>query len=67
MHANNSRDAFDSGADRHANFAAGTIDPAVIAEVCVRAGCDLLVETPAEGHRQDIDYLRQALGALTTA
>ena len=26
VHANNSRDAFDSGADRHANFDAGQID-----------------------------------------
>ncbi len=65
MHANNSRDPFDSGADRHANFTAGTIDPAQIAEVCVNARCDLLVETPADGHRADIDYLRQALGAVT--
>ena len=28
VHANDSRDAFDSGADRHANFGAGQIDAA---------------------------------------
>ena len=47
VHANNSRDTFDSGADRHANFDAGTIDPAAIAEVCRAAGSDVIVETPA--------------------
>jgi deoxyribonuclease-4 len=62
VHANNSRDPFDSGADRHANFDSGTIDAPLIAEVCQQAGSDLIVETPADGHAADIDYLRQALG-----
>lgn len=61
VHANNSRDAFDSGADRHANFDAGTIDAAQIAAVAVKAGCDVLVETPAAGQAQDIAYLRAHL------
>jgi deoxyribonuclease-4 len=62
VHANNSRDAFDSGADRHANFDAGTIDPTVIAEVCRAAGSDVIVETPGpEGQSADIDYLRSSL------
>jgi deoxyribonuclease-4 len=61
VHANNSRDEFDSGADRHANFDAGTIDPALIAEVCRTAGGDVIVETPGpEGQTADIDYLRSA-------
>jgi deoxyribonuclease-4 len=63
VHANNSRDTFDSGADRHANFDAGTIDPAAIAEVCRAAGSDVIVETPANGHAADIAYLRAALPA----
>jgi deoxyribonuclease-4 len=60
VHANDSRDAFDSGADRHANFGTGQIDPAVIAEVCRLAGSDVIVETPggADGQGADIDYLR---------
>ncbi|MCU1655755.1 MAG: end [Pseudonocardiales bacterium] len=61
VHANNSRDAFDSGADRHANLENGQIDPAVIAEICRGAGSDVIVETPAEGHHADISYLRSAL------
>jgi deoxyribonuclease-4 len=62
VHANNSRDAFDSGADRHANFDAGTIDAAVIADICRAAGSDVIVETPGpEGQSADIDYLRAAL------
>jgi deoxyribonuclease-4 len=59
VHANNSRDAFDSGADRHANFDAGTIDAAAIADVCRAAGSDVIVETPGpEGQSSDISYLR---------
>lgn len=59
VHANNSRDAFDSGADRHANFDAGTIDAAEIADVCRAAGTDVIVETPGpDGQGADIAYLR---------
>ena len=63
VHANDSRDAFDSGADRHANFGAGSIDPSVIADVCRAAGSDVIVETPGgpSGQGADIDYLRSAL------
>jgi deoxyribonuclease-4 len=61
VHANDSRDAFDSGADRHATFGTGRIDPAVIADVCRAAGCDVIVETPADGQAADIDYLRTSI------
>jgi deoxyribonuclease-4 len=64
VHANNSRDTFDSGADRHANFDAGTIDVDAIATVVRDAGSDALVETPREGQRADIDYLKAALGSV---
>ena len=50
VHANNSRDAFDSGADRHANFDSGTFDSELIASVCRDAGCDVIIETPSDGH-----------------
>jgi deoxyribonuclease-4 len=62
VHANNSRDAFDSGADRHANLESGQIKAELIAEVCRAAGSDVVVETPADGHGADIAYLREALG-----
>jgi deoxyribonuclease IV len=58
IHANNSRDGFDSGADRHANFDAGTFDPQVIADICRAAGSDVIIETPGEGIAADLEYLR---------
>ena len=62
VHANNSRDEFDSGADRHANFDGGTIDAAQIAAVVRAAGSDVVVETPGDGQAADIAYLREHLG-----
>lgn len=59
VHANDSRDAFDSGADRHTNFGTGFIEPDLIGEIVKRAGCDALVETPADGQAEDIAYLRK--------
>ncbi|MDQ2749121.1 MAG: deoxyribonuclease IV [Actinomycetota bacterium] len=63
VHANDSRDEFDSGADRHANFGSGRIDAEVIAEVCRTAGSDVIVETPGgpEGQGADIAFLRGSL------
>ncbi|WP_375486060.1 deoxyribonuclease IV [uncultured Jatrophihabitans sp.] len=63
VHANDSRDAFDSGADRHANFGAGRIDAGLIADVCRAAGSDVIVETPGgpDGQGADIAYLLSAL------
>ncbi|HEX3335334.1 MAG TPA: deoxyribonuclease IV [Jatrophihabitans sp.] len=63
VHANDSRDAFDSGADRHANFGTGQIDASVIAGVCRAAGSDVIVETPGgpDGQGADIAYLRKSI------
>ena len=61
VHANNSRDAFDSGADRHANFDSGTFDSELIAAVCRDAGCDVIIETPSNGHLTDLAFLRKRL------
>ena len=61
VHANSSRDPFGSGRDRHANFATGTIPPELIANIVREAGCDALVETPAERQAEDIAFLRAAL------
>jgi len=62
VHANDSRDAFDSGADRHANFGTGLIEPDAIAAVVRAAGSDAVVETPGEGQAEDISYLRANTG-----
>jgi deoxyribonuclease-4 len=59
VHANNSRDAFDSGADRHANFGSGQIDPDLIVAVCKAAGAPVVVETPADGQADDIALIRK--------
>ncbi|MBO0854405.1 MAG: deoxyribonuclease IV, partial [Nocardia sp.] len=62
VHLNSSRDDFNSGADRHANFADGTIDPQLLAEVCRTADAPVVLETPAEGVAEDLTYLREHLG-----
>ncbi|MEO5873665.1 MAG: deoxyribonuclease IV [Streptosporangiaceae bacterium] len=61
VHCNDSRDAFDSGADRHANLGNGQIDPELILTVCRNAGAPVLVETPSEGQAADIAWLRESL------
>ncbi len=61
VHANSSRDAAGSGADRHANFDSGTIDPELIVAACRDAGCDVIIETPMDGIAADVAFLRKAL------
>lgn len=61
VHANNSRDEFGSGADRHANFESGTFDAELIAAACADAGCDVVVETPVDGQAADLEFLRKRL------
>jgi deoxyribonuclease IV len=61
VHCNNSRDEFGSGADRHANFNSGTIDPQALLDVVRAAGAPVVCETPESGIADDIDWLRQRL------
>jgi deoxyribonuclease IV len=61
VHCNDSRDDFDSGADRHANLGEGRIDPELILAVCRAAGAPVVVETPAAGQAEDIAFLRKHL------
>jgi deoxyribonuclease IV len=60
VHCNDSRDEFDSGADRHANFGAGRIDPDLLAAVVREAGAPVICETPggAAEHLADFAFLR---------
>jgi deoxyribonuclease-4 len=64
VHANGSKDPFDSGRDRHENFAQGQIDPDLIVAVVSAAGAPVIVETPggAEGQSADIAFLRDRVG-----
>ncbi|GAB2654232.1 deoxyribonuclease IV [Saccharopolyspora gloriosae] len=58
VHLNDSRDAFGSSRDRHANIGAGEIDPDVLVAVCDTADAPVVVETPGDGQADDIGYLR---------
>ncbi len=60
IHANDSRDAFDSGADRHTNLGAGHIAGDAVADVVRAAGAPAVVETPGGAAEQaaDIAWLR---------
>ena len=62
VHANDSRDPFDSGADRHTNLGAGQCDPEGLADVIRSAGTPVVVETPDAGHLADLSWLRHILG-----
>jgi deoxyribonuclease-4 len=63
VHANDSRDAFGSGADRHTNFGHGEIDADALAGVVRAAGAPVICETPggAAEHRDDFAWLRDRL------
>ena len=63
VHANDSRDAFDSGADRHTTLGAGHIAPGDLADVVRAAGAPVVVETPggAQAQSGDLAWLRERL------
>jgi deoxyribonuclease-4 len=63
VHANDSRDDFDSGADRHTSLGAGRIDPDLLASVVRDAGAPVVCETPggAAEHLADFAWLRDRL------
>jgi deoxyribonuclease-4 len=61
VHCNDSRDAWNSGADRHANLGSGQIDLDVLLGVVRAVDCPVVVETPREGQADDIALLRERL------
>src|ERR1700712_1139927 len=63
VHCNDSRDEFDSGADRHANLGQGHIAPDLLAAVVRDAGAPVVCETPggAAEHTTDFAWLRERL------
>jgi deoxyribonuclease-4 len=64
IHANDSKDGFDSGRDRHDNLGHGKIDPELLVAAVRAAGAPVIVETPggAAGQGADIAFLRDRLG-----
>ncbi len=65
VHANDSKDAFNSGRDRHENFGSGSLDPADLVAIVSGAGAPVVCETPGGAHGQgaDISWLRERLPA----
>ncbi len=63
VHCNDSRDDFDSGADRHASLGAGRIEPGLLAAVVRDAGAPVVCETPGGPgeHKADFAWLRERL------
>ncbi|MEU8190284.1 deoxyribonuclease IV [Micromonospora carbonacea] len=69
VHANNSKDTFGSGRDRHDNLDGGTIDPELLVAVIQAADAPAIVETPggADGQGADIAFLRDRLAVGSPA
>jgi deoxyribonuclease-4 len=65
VHANDSKDGFDSGRDRHENLGHGQIEPDALVAVVAAAGAPVVCETPGgpEGQAGDIAWLRERLPA----
>ena len=57
IHANGSRDEFDSSRDRHSNFAESILPQDEIAQVVKDAGCNVIIETAEPGVKDDIKFL----------
>lgn len=62
VHANDSKDPFGAGRDRHENLGSGKIDPATLVGVIAAADAPVICETPGglDGLRADIAFLRAA-------
>ncbi len=60
VHANGTRDGFDSGADRHTNLDDGVLDIETVRALIRAAGAPVIVETPGgvSGQAADIALLR---------
>ena len=61
VHCNDSKDGHGSGRDRHEHLGAGTIDPTIRVEVGRTANAPVVCETPIDGVKDDIQFLRDRL------
>jgi deoxyribonuclease-4 len=63
VHANDSKDPFDSRRDRHENLGNGRIPSDQLARMIVDAGAPVVVETPGGAAEQgaDIEWVRAIL------
>jgi deoxyribonuclease-4 len=65
VHANDSKDPFDSRRDRHENLGNGQVPVEDLARAIAEAGAPVVVETPgsAAKHSADIEWVRAAVSA----
>ena len=61
IHCNDSKDEAGSGRDRHENLGQGRIGADALAEIVRQAGAPVICETPADGQKDDIALLRDAI------
>jgi deoxyribonuclease-4 len=61
VHCNDSKDPHGSGRDRHEHLGSGTIDPTILVEVVRTANAPVVCETPFDGIKDDIAFLREHL------
>jgi deoxyribonuclease-4 len=61
VHCNDSKDPHGSGRDRHEHLGSGTIDPTILVEVVRTANAPVICETPMDGVKDDIAFLRDNL------
>ena len=61
VHANDSKDPAGSGRDRHENLGAGQIPTELILETVRAAKAPAVVETPEDGMKDDVAFLRENL------
>jgi deoxyribonuclease-4 len=68
VHANDSKDPFDSRRDRHENLGFGHIPSEDLALVIAQADAPVVVETPggAAEHTADIEWVRSAVSARSS-
>ena len=59
VHCYDSKDPLGSGRDRHEHLGSGTIPPDMLAEVVRNAGAPVVCETPPDGQKDDIAWVRE--------
>ena len=59
VHCNDSKHPAGSGRDRHEHLGFGMIEPELLAEVVRRANAPVVCETPPDGQKADIEWVRE--------
>jgi deoxyribonuclease-4 len=62
VHCNDSKDESGSGRDRHEHLGAGQVPAEALVETVKVAGAPVICETPEDGRKDDIAWLRERVG-----